>query len=149
MILVGNKCDLFEEESVEQTEPKKFAKEIKAFFQLTSALSGFGINKIFHYIGCKILDPKYIDEDEIENDENEENERNNENNENNGNNENTKKNNEKVNINDNNNKVNDANNDNKGNDETRKGNANLKKTDSIKLEAELYKTDNKKKKKCI
>ena len=34
--VVGNKCDLFQEEKVSEAEGKKFAKEIGAVFQITS-----------------------------------------------------------------------------------------------------------------
>ena len=80
IVLAGNKCDLYHEEEVDENDAKKYAKEIGAFYKLTSALSNIGIDDIFHYIGCKYLDPNYkvIEEDEKdENDENDNNKNNN------------------------------------------------------------------------
>ena len=68
--MAGNKCDLFEEEEVEEEEAKNYAKEIGAYFQLTSAFQDIGIKDIFNYIGCKILDPDYVENNEIGNDDN-------------------------------------------------------------------------------
>ena len=47
-------------------EARAFAKEINAFFKSTSAVSGVGIEEIFHDIGCKLYDPNYVDHDEID-----------------------------------------------------------------------------------
>ena len=68
IILVGSKCDLFGSEEVEELEARNYAKEIGAFYQLASSVTGFGIKEIFNKIGCKLIDPNYIEKDEISND---------------------------------------------------------------------------------
>ena len=57
--VVGNKSDLYENEQVSDEEGKKFAKDIKGIFKLTSALSNTGIDRLFESIGKKILDRNY------------------------------------------------------------------------------------------
>lgn len=52
-------------EEVDEREARNFAKEIGAFFKLTSAVTGIGIDEIFHDIGCKLFNPNYVDNDEI------------------------------------------------------------------------------------
>ena len=61
--LAGNKADLFDREQVSEEEAKEFAKEIKAIFRLTSAMTAIGIDELFSAVGKKILDPDYDDED--------------------------------------------------------------------------------------
>ena len=61
--LAGNKADLFDREQVSEEEAKEFAKEIKATFRLTSAMTASGIDELFSAVGKKILDPDYDDED--------------------------------------------------------------------------------------
>ena len=61
--LAGNKADLFDREQVSEEEAKEFAKEIKAIFRLTSAMTASGIDELFSAVGKKILDPDYDDED--------------------------------------------------------------------------------------
>ena len=61
--LAGNKADLFDREQVSEEEAKEFAKEIKAIFRPTSAMTAIGIDELFSAVGKKILDPDYDDED--------------------------------------------------------------------------------------
>ena len=61
--LAGNKADLFDREQVSEEEAKEFAKEIKAIFRPTSAMTAIGIDELFSAVGKKILDPNYDDED--------------------------------------------------------------------------------------
>ena len=53
--LVGNKCDLFEKEEVTEEEGEKLAKEMGAFFKLTSPKEKVGVNELFQTIGYKAL----------------------------------------------------------------------------------------------
>ena len=53
--LVGNKCDKFEEEEVTEEEGEKLAKEMGAFFKLTSPKEKVGVNELFQTIGYKAL----------------------------------------------------------------------------------------------
>ena len=57
--IVANKYDLYIEGKMINNEGKKFAKEIKAIYIQTSAMSNMGINDLFHTIGNKIIDPEY------------------------------------------------------------------------------------------
>ena len=59
LAVVGNKCDLYENEQVSDEEGKKFADEIHAIFKITSALSNTGINWVFDSIGKKVLNPDF------------------------------------------------------------------------------------------
>jgi len=72
--VAGNKCDLYENEDVPESEARKFAEEIGAVFELTSAQNNTGINELFLDVGYKYLDPNYIQtkEPETNNDKKEE-----------------------------------------------------------------------------
>ena len=54
--VVGNKCDLFQEEKVTEEEGKKFAKEIGAVFQLTSCKENIGIDELFQQCAQKFME---------------------------------------------------------------------------------------------
>ena len=61
MGVVGNKCDLYENEdvaAVNEEEAKKFANDINAVYKLVSAKNGDGINTLFE----DLLD-KYLEKD--------------------------------------------------------------------------------------
>ena len=49
--VAGNKCDLFNEEEVDEEEAKKFAKSIGAIFKLTSCKESIGIDELFSECG--------------------------------------------------------------------------------------------------
>ena len=55
--IVGNKCDMYDDEAVPEQEAREYAKNIGAIFQLTSAQNNSGINELFKNIGAKYLDP--------------------------------------------------------------------------------------------
>ena len=57
--LVGNKIDLYDEQKVETSTAREFAKKIGAIFQLTSAKKNDGISNLFDNIGKKYLEPNY------------------------------------------------------------------------------------------
>ena len=57
--IVGNKCDLFENETVTEEEGRKFAEEKNAEFTLVSAKSGDNINSLFTNLVNKYLDPSF------------------------------------------------------------------------------------------
>ena len=57
--VVGNKTDLYEEQKVETSTAREFAKKIGAIFQLTSAKKNDGIPNLFDNIGKKYLQPNY------------------------------------------------------------------------------------------
>lgn len=68
--LAANKGDLFSQEEVKEEEGKKYAKEIGALFQITSACTGIGINELFYKIGCKLLNPNFSIDNDNDNDKN-------------------------------------------------------------------------------
>ena len=68
LVVVANKSDLYINQEVKDDEGKKFAKDINAFFQSTSAKSKQGIDELFEKIGHKFLDPNF-DINSIENKE--------------------------------------------------------------------------------
>ena len=56
LAVAANKIDLFDKEQVTEEEGKKFAEEINAIFEETSAFNVFGINELFEKIGMKLVD---------------------------------------------------------------------------------------------
>ena len=54
--VVGNKCDLFNEEEVDEEEAKKVAKSIGAIFKLTSCKESIGIDELFSECGKRYLE---------------------------------------------------------------------------------------------
>ena len=57
--IAGNKCDLYEEEEVQENEAREFAESVGAVFELTSAANNTGINELFMICGYKHLDPNF------------------------------------------------------------------------------------------
>ena len=57
--VVGNKTDLYDDQKVDNSKAKEFAKKIGALFQLTSAKTSDGISTLFDNIGKKYLQPTY------------------------------------------------------------------------------------------
>lgn len=45
--VAGNKCDIYDQEEVDENEARQFAEKIGAFFELTSAKNNTGINELF------------------------------------------------------------------------------------------------------
>ena len=66
--VVGNKCDLFEEEEVPENEAREFTEEIGGVFSLVSAKTGDGINLLFQTLVEKYLGPEFTEKlNEIKN----------------------------------------------------------------------------------
>ena len=59
LAIVGNKCDLFENEAVTEEEGRQFASEKNAEFMLVSAKAGDNINNLFNVLVNKYLDPSF------------------------------------------------------------------------------------------
>ena len=60
LAVVGNKCDLYEEENVvPEEEARQYAKEINAEFMLVSAKNGDNINNLFTFLANKYFDPNF------------------------------------------------------------------------------------------
>jgi len=59
LVLVGNKSDLYNFAQVEKEDAEKWADEIGAIFQLTSAKNSNGLNILFQNIGNKFLNPDF------------------------------------------------------------------------------------------
>ena len=57
--VVANKNDLYAEQQVPDEDGEKFADDIGAIFQSTSAQSNTGIGQLFDNIGRKLIDPDY------------------------------------------------------------------------------------------
>ena len=57
--VVANKNDLYAEQQVPDEDGEKFADDIGAIFQSTSAQSDTGIGQLFDNIGRKLIDPDY------------------------------------------------------------------------------------------
>ena len=61
LAVVGNKCDLYKNEQVDESKARAFAEKIKALFFLTSAKCGDNINILFENAVGKYLDPNFIE----------------------------------------------------------------------------------------
>ena len=59
LAVVANKNDLYNEQKISDETGQKFADDIGAIFQSTSALSDSGIGTLFDNIGKKLIDPEY------------------------------------------------------------------------------------------
>ena len=59
LAVVANKNDLYNDQKIADEVGQKFADDIGAIFQSTSALSDSGITKLFSHIGRKLIDPDY------------------------------------------------------------------------------------------
>ena len=60
IVIVGNKCDLIEEEKVTYEEAKSYADSLNALFFVTSAKDGTNVNQVFLAI-CSQLVPELKD----------------------------------------------------------------------------------------
>jgi small GTP-binding protein len=70
--IAGNKSDLYEEEAVPEAEAREFATSVGAIFQLTSAATNAGVEKLFSDVGNKYLDPNFqqkLEEEKVEKEE--------------------------------------------------------------------------------
>ena len=56
--IVGNKCDLYNKEKVEESAAKEWAESHGCIFQLTSAFQGTGIKDIFKSVCAKLVEIK-------------------------------------------------------------------------------------------
>ena len=63
--VAGNKCDLFNEEEVDEEEAKKFAKSIGAIFKLTSCKESIGIDELFSECGKRYLEANKLIGNEV------------------------------------------------------------------------------------
>ena len=59
--LVGNKCDLYEDEEVEEKDINSFAEEIGGEYFLVSAKNGNGIEEMFKTLAKMYLNPNFKD----------------------------------------------------------------------------------------
>ena len=59
--LVGNKCDLYEDEQVEESDINSFAEEIGGKYFLVSAKNGNGIEDMFSTLAKMFLNPQFKD----------------------------------------------------------------------------------------
>lgn len=57
LAVAANKSDMLEYEEVKDEEGRKFAKEINAIYQKTSAKESTGVDQLFKNIGKKFLNP--------------------------------------------------------------------------------------------
>ena len=56
--IVGNKCDLYNKEKVEESTAKEWAESHGCIFQLTSAFQGTGIKDIFNSVCARLVEIK-------------------------------------------------------------------------------------------
>ena len=66
--IAANKGDLYEDEKVEETIGRNFARDIGAIFRYTSAKNSSGIDELFKAIGNKLIDPNYEEGGVVEED---------------------------------------------------------------------------------
>ena len=68
LAVVANKNDLYNDQKISDEVGQKFADDIGAIFQSTSALSDSGIGKLFDNIGKKLIDPDFDYKEQDKND---------------------------------------------------------------------------------
>ena len=61
LAIVGNKCDLYEQEAVSEEEARQFAKEHDAIYATVSAKNGLNINELFNLCLNKYFEPDFQD----------------------------------------------------------------------------------------
>jgi small GTP-binding protein len=66
IVLCATKSDLYEIQEVSDEEARNFAKENNLLFRETSSKNASGIEEMFKYIGNKLIDPNFDDEDAFE-----------------------------------------------------------------------------------
>ena len=59
--MAANKSDLVAQEEVSEDEAREFAKNSGLVFRCTSACTAAGIDELFRTLGCKYLDPNYVE----------------------------------------------------------------------------------------
>ena len=57
--IAANKGDLYDNEEVDESVGRNFAKENCAIFRYTSAKNASGIDDLFRSVGSKYIDPNY------------------------------------------------------------------------------------------
>ena len=57
--IIGNKCDKYEDEEVNEEDAKSFTNEIGGKFFLVSALNGNGIENVFNTLANMYLNPEF------------------------------------------------------------------------------------------
>ena len=62
LAVVGNKCDLYENEEVKENEAREYAKQIGATFMLVSAKSGDNIDLLFNTLVKQYLGPAFTEQ---------------------------------------------------------------------------------------
>ena len=65
--IIGNKCDKFEDENVDENEVKSFAEEIGALCFLVSALNGNKIDNLFDTLAENYLNSEFKDKNDEKN----------------------------------------------------------------------------------
>ena len=66
LAIVGNKCDLRDQEQVSTADGEKYAKECKAIFMKTSAKENLGVTELFENICEKLIVDMKLEEQEVE-----------------------------------------------------------------------------------
>ena len=59
LAIVGNKCDLYEQEAVSEEEARQFAKEHDAIYMTVSAKNGTNINELFNACLNNYFEPNF------------------------------------------------------------------------------------------
>ena len=62
LAVVGNKCDLYENENVKENEAREYAQQIGATFMLVSAKSGDNIDLLFDTLVKQYLGPAFTEQ---------------------------------------------------------------------------------------
>ena len=62
LAVVGNKCDLYENEEVKENEAREYAQQIGATFMLVSAKSGDNIDLLFNTLVKQYLGPAFTEQ---------------------------------------------------------------------------------------
>jgi len=66
LAIVGNKCDLRDNEQVSTSEGEKYAADCNALFMKTSAKENLGVTELFECICDKLIQEMNLDEQEVD-----------------------------------------------------------------------------------
>ena len=66
LAIVGNKCDLVDQEQVTTSDGEKYARECKALFMKTSAKENVGVSELFENLCDELIDSMNLEQNEVD-----------------------------------------------------------------------------------
>ena len=66
LAIVGNKCDLVDQEQVTTSDGEKYARECRALFMKTSAKENVGVSELFENLCDELIDSMNLEKNEVD-----------------------------------------------------------------------------------